>query len=59
MRRKFRIGLLALGVVLGYGSGIASASHCGRARRASFEQHVAKICVDAAKQKGAEASDDP
>jgi hypothetical protein len=49
MRHKVKIALLALGVVLGYGSGIASFSRCSAARRGAWERHVAKVCVDAAK----------
>ena len=48
MNRKIRIALLAFGTVAGYGSGIAHLA-CFRARHAAFEQHVAKVCVDAAR----------
>lgn len=49
-RRKIAIALLALGTVAGYASGFASLRHCNSSRRARFEQHVAKVCVDAAKR---------
>ncbi len=54
MRRKFLIGALALGTLLGYGGCAARAIHhraghgAGGGRRASFERHVAQICADAA-----------
>lgn len=48
MRRNVKIAVLAAGVLLGYGSGFASlCAH--RHRRAAFERHVARVCVDAAR----------
>lgn len=54
MRRKILITILALGTVGGFGAGFASMGRCGRARRDSFERHVAKVCVDAARGKPAQ-----
>jgi hypothetical protein len=51
MRRRLLIGLLALGTIGGFGSGIASmmgAGRCHQSRREAFERHVAQVCVDAA-----------
>lgn len=49
MRRKILIALLAAGTVGGYALGFASL-HCSRARQhEGFEQHVARVCVDAAR----------
>jgi hypothetical protein len=45
--RTFRIVVLALGSVLGYGAAIHGAA-CARERHAEFERHVADICVEAA-----------
>lgn len=53
MRRKALIVLLALGTVGGYAAGFASMRSCHNHRRAAFEQHVAKVCVDAARQSDA------
>ena len=53
MKRKLIIVLLGLGTIGGYAAGFASLKCHHQARRPAFEQHVAKICVDAA--KGAEA----
>ncbi|MFO0592201.1 MAG: hypothetical protein U0441_31950 [Polyangiaceae bacterium] len=50
MRRRLLIALLALGTVGGYASGFASLRHCQSQRREAFEQHVAKVCVDAARE---------
>lgn len=52
MRRKIVIVLLSLGTILGYAHGFRSLRHggCHRERRQSFEQHVAALCVDAAKR---------
>jgi len=49
MRRKVLIVALAFGTVAGYASGFRSMRHCNYERRANFEQHVAKICADAAR----------
>ncbi|MEZ4395017.1 MAG: hypothetical protein R3A48_28400 [Polyangiales bacterium] len=50
MRYRLRIALLAFGTVAGFASGFASlACHHHRAeRRAAFERHVARVCIDAA-----------
>lgn len=53
MRRKALIVLLALGTVGGYASGFASMKWCHNQRRAAFEQHVAQVCVDAARKDDA------
>ncbi len=52
-KRKLLIALLAFGTIAGFGHGFASMSHWHhhqRARRAAFEQHVAAVCVDAARR---------
>lgn len=49
MRRRLAIALLALGTVGGYTLGFASMRCHGQQRRDAFEQHVAKVCVDAAR----------
>ncbi|MEZ4296795.1 MAG: hypothetical protein R3B70_17645 [Polyangiaceae bacterium] len=55
MRRKALIALLALGTVGGYAAGFASMRHCRTQRRDAFEQHVAKVCVNAARESDAAA----
>lgn len=55
MRRKALIVLLALGTLGGYASGFASLRACHNQRRESFEQHVARVCVDAARGSDAAA----
>lgn len=57
MRRKALIVLLALGTVGGYASGFASMKWCHSQRRAAFEQHVAQVCVDAARKSDAAAAE--
>jgi len=49
MRRRIAIVLLALGAVAGYAAGFAHLSHCRADRRAAWEHHVAKVCVEAAR----------
>lgn len=49
MRRPFLIVLLALGALLGFGSGIQQLRWHRWARQAAFERHVAEICVNAAR----------
>jgi hypothetical protein len=49
MRRRLLIGLLALGTVGGYGMGFASMRCHARERHARFEEHLAKVCTDAAR----------
>lgn len=52
MRRNVKILVLAAGVVLGYGSGIAGlCAH--RRHRDGFERHVARLCVEAARHPDA------
>jgi hypothetical protein len=53
MRRKALIVLLALGTIGGYAAGFASMRNCKNHRRDAFEQHVARVCVDAARQSDA------
>jgi hypothetical protein len=51
-RRKLLVLALALGTVAGFASGLHGLRRCRleQARHAeSFEQHVAKICADAAR----------
>ena len=55
--RRIAIVLLALGTVGGFGLGFASMRCHGRERRAAFEEHVAKVCVDAARSDRGERSD--
>ena len=56
MRRKLLIAVLALGTVGGYAAGFASMRSCHNHRRDAFEQRVAKVCVDAARQSDAAAA---
>lgn len=56
MRRKALIVLLALGTIGGYAAGFASMRSCHNHRRESFEQRVARVCVDAARQSDAAAA---
>jgi hypothetical protein len=51
--RKLLIAALAMGAVGGFASGFASMRHCHNSRRASFERHVAQVCVDAARARPA------
>lgn len=51
MRRRIAIALLALGTVGGYTLGFAS-MRCHGQRRDAWEHHVAKVCVDAARDQG-------
>ncbi len=57
IRRKVTIALLALGTVAGYGSAFCHGAHCRREHRRSFEEHVARVCVDAA--RGSAGADAP
>jgi hypothetical protein len=59
MRRRILMAVLAVGTVAGYGSGFAHMRHCSRDRHAAFEQHVAKVCVDAARGTGGTAAPAP
>ena len=54
IRRRFAIVLLALGTIAGYGSALCSWSHARHVRREAFEQHLARVCLDAA-HRGAPA----
>lgn len=47
-RRKIAIVLFSLGTVAGYGSAFCHGARCHRERQRSFEQHVARVCTDAA-----------
>jgi hypothetical protein len=47
-KRKLLIVVLGLGTVLGYGAGFRSMRCHARERRAHFEEHVAKVCANAA-----------
>jgi hypothetical protein len=56
IKRRIAIVLLSLGTIGGFAGGaISTARHVkgACARRAAFEQHVAKVCVDAARNSGA------
>ena len=60
IRRKVLIALFAIGTVAGYGSGFAHLRCCHRARQQAWEQHVARVCVDAARRsQGAPGQDTP
>ena len=48
MKRRIAIVLLTLGTIGGYAAGFASMRCHSWQRRQAFEQHVAKVCVDAA-----------
>lgn len=54
MKRRFLIALLTFGTFAGFGSGFASMGwHHHRfhqARQAAFENHVADVCVEAARR---------
>lgn len=49
MKRPILIAVLALGMVGGYASGFHHLRCRGHDRQAAFEQHVAKVCLDAAR----------
>jgi hypothetical protein len=60
MKRRILIVLLTLGTIGGYGAGIAGMRCRAHARQGAFERHVAKVCVDAAREaKGAEGAAAP
>lgn len=50
MMRKIVIGLLALGTIAGFGSGIAHWHHARHGGRDRFMDAVAERCVDAARR---------
>ena len=52
MKRKLLIVLLGLGTIGGFASGFAS-MHCHGDRQQTFEEHVADVCVAAAKRQAA------
>jgi len=56
MGRKALIVLLAVGTVGGYAAGFRSLRGCQNQRRAAFEEHVAQVCVDAARKEEAAAA---
>jgi hypothetical protein len=49
IRKKFLVVLLTLGTVGGYALGFAGLGCRAHARRQAFEEHVARVCVDAAR----------
>jgi hypothetical protein len=55
MKRTILIVLLTLGTIGGFASGAASMRWRHHHRRAAFEQHVARVCVDAARAADAES----
>jgi hypothetical protein len=60
--RRFKMALLALGVVAGYGSGFASLAHCRHWRenhRQQMMNEVARTCVDAARTGNPTAAPPP
>lgn len=59
MKRRLWIVLLSLGTFGGYAAGFASLRCHGGQKRQHFEQHVAKICVDAARNAEAPAPPPP
>ena len=56
MKRRILIALLTLGTIGGFASGAASMRWRHHNRRAAFEQHVARVCVDAARAADADAA---
>ncbi|HVK71122.1 MAG TPA: hypothetical protein VM694_41985 [Polyangium sp.] len=50
MKRRVAIVLLTLGTIGGYAAGFASLRCHSWQRRQHFENHVAKVCVDAARR---------
>ena len=54
MRRGFLIALLSFGTVAGYGSALCHGSCHARSRRAMYEDHIASVCVNAARRAQAE-----
>jgi hypothetical protein len=57
MRRKLAIALLALGTIGGYASGFAALRCNAASRRAAFQQHVAALCVNAAREADAASAE--
>ncbi|MCC6746012.1 MAG: hypothetical protein IT371_00050 [Deltaproteobacteria bacterium] len=56
MRRGILIALLSLGTVGGFTAGALSFTHCRHHRREAFERHVARVCVEAARNAGPPAA---
>ena len=56
MKRRILVVLFALGTIGGFASGISSMRWRAHHRREAFEQHVARVCVDAARASQAEAN---
>ena len=48
MRRKLLIAFFAAGTLFGYGSALFG--RAGACRRASYERHIADVCLEAARQ---------
>jgi hypothetical protein len=59
MRRRILMVLFALGAIGGYASGFHHLRACHAQRRAAFEQHVARVCVDAARGEPGRPADAP
>ena len=49
MKRRLLIVLLSFGAIAGFGSAFFHAGQCHQSRRDAFERHIAKVCVDAAR----------
>jgi len=56
IRRKIAIGLLSIGTIGGFAMGFHSMRHHCESRRESFEDHVAEVCVRAAKNVDSKAA---
>jgi hypothetical protein len=50
MRRRALIFVLALGTIVGFGSGLLGCHYRGADRRQAFEDHVADVCTRAAER---------
>ncbi len=48
-RRRIVIVALAAGAILGFGSEFHHAQCCRRNRQEAWERHVARVCIDAAR----------
>ena len=49
MKRRILMVLFAVGAIAGFGSTACRVRHAGKARRAAFEDRLAKACVEAAR----------
>lgn len=58
MKRKVLIVLFSIGTIGGFASGFAGLARHHCSRRASFEQHVARACADAARAHSSDAPPD-